>query len=139
MGLDLAKIVPSVLFGFLIAGILTAYVHEMGDGFGDTNTVYENFDTNLTLRTAQLITNTTESAGASTVNTFFPGVSTIFQVWGLTKAVFFDIGQSLESLILLSGGNSTLVLVKTIIVVCLGLAVAWIVLMALFRVSGFKL
>jgi hypothetical protein len=138
MGLDLTNIIPSILFGFLVAGIFAASITEQAQIFPNgMNATYSGFDVNNSLNTARLLTTTAENSTTS-ILAYIPGIDTMFKMWDITKAGFEDIGQALNNLISYLGGDETLVLLKTIIMTCIGLAVAWIIMMAFFKVGGFR-
>ena len=99
--------------------------------------IIDGFDANNSLQTASVLQNIAQNESVSTTS-FVPGINTLKQMVEVSKAAFSDIGQSFEALVTLTGGNATLVLVKTIFVICMGLALGWIFIMALFRVGGFK-
>lgn len=138
--MNLSSIIPGVLLGFFVATVFATTYMSMGYDFGVSVSIdNSSFSFSNSLNAAQQIENKTASKGIDNQNTFFPALGTLFDVWNIIKSSVQDMTQTFENLFGLVGGDSRLVLLKTILVACLLLGITWIILAALFRMGSWKI
>lgn len=137
--MNLTQIVPGILLGFFIATVFAVGYMDMSSQFGNAQSIdNSSFVFSNSLNAAQQIENKTASKGIDNQNTFFPALGTLFDVWNIIKASVQDMTQSIENMVFQLGGDSLLILLKTIIIACIALGITFIILAALFRMGSWK-
>jgi len=142
MGLDLAKIIPSVMFGIVIYSLLTFSFITIGNSYDFAFTT-KTFDVNNSFVQAKLLESQTRAKGTdSTANNFFPAIGSLFDVWNLITApgaIISDLSNIITEFATTIGGGETLAIVFSAILVTITFAITFIILAALFRQGGFRL
>lgn len=142
MGMNLSTIVSGILIGFFVATVFAVGFTNMSASFGNPTSLDTSFfSTTNSVTAANNIENTTRSTSMSVVNTFFPALGTLFNVWDLIKASFADFTQTMENAAKSTafGGDPLLVSLTTIIIAVLLLGITFIILAALFRLGSWKI
>ena len=140
MTMNLSTIVSGILFGFFVALVCTVGFSQMSADYGVPQTIdNSSFVFTNSLEAANQIQNTTQARGVSTINTFFPALGTLFDVWNIILASVQDMTQTIENTVYNLGGNALLVTLKTIIIASILLAITFIILAALFRQGSWKI
>ena len=139
MGLDLPRITTSILFGFLIFTLLSVGYTDIFSSMGRSIDVNASgININNTFATAALLESKVQEKGADTTNEFFPAISSLFDVWDITKTAIGDIKNSAEAFIFYLGGGKMVVLTLAVILTSIAVMIAWIILSMLFRTGGSK-
>lgn len=139
MNFDLENFVPSILFGSFIFIVLMVANADMSHTFGVSTGKNDSvFVMNRTLSQAAAIESKVETKGPDSLSTYFPAIGTLYDTWKLIKASVQDLREAISIFISNLPGSSYLVTLVAIIMTVIGLAIAFIVLKALFRVGGFK-
>ena len=140
MGMNLSTIVSGILLGFFVALVFVVGFNGMAQDFGTSQSIdNSSFVFTNSLNAANQIENTTQSKGVSTINTFFPALGTLFDVWNIIKSSVADFTQTIENFVFMVGGDPLLVLLKTIMIAVLMLGITFIILAALFRQGSWRL
>jgi len=146
-GVDLGKMIPSVLLGFFILAALTMGFTDMGSMSGLPITDTSVFSFNNSLNAARNIENKTASSGPSAaISSFFPGAGLLFSTWDILKSsttgVMLDMKNAINRFFViiadLGGGSLLLLNLKDIIITIIAISVTFVILAALFRAGGFK-
>ena len=148
-GIDLGKLIPSVLFSFFILAAFTIGYFEMGAELGVTTTLSNStFDFANTLNASRqiekLVDENTTNPGL--ISSFFPGIPLMMNLVTIIKStttgVFKDIVGVMDKFFTLLGehgaGGDLLNTLKLILISTIAISIAFIILAALFRQGGFK-
>jgi hypothetical protein len=135
--MDFPKLIPSILWGFLIFTIMSLgffnIISSAGIESDNTTMPFEN-----TLTVANNITTSVKTQGTSTANTFFPALPTIFQVWGLMTTALDDIAGAVNQFWALIGVGENVTLLNVVLWASISIGITFIILSILFRFGGTK-
>lgn len=138
--MDFAKIIPSILWGFLVFTIFSAgmFASLTAGGISWAEGSNTSMPFTNTISIASNISSAVETKGTDTANTFFPALPTIYQVWSLIKTALNDVQLAISNFFGLIGLGPETSLLVMIIWATISIGLTFIILAILFRFGGTK-
>lgn len=137
MGMNMTTIISGILLSFFVGIVFATQFSNMAASFGTSETVdTSSLNYSKTIEAANQIGNVTKEYGALNPLAYFPGLGTLFQVWDVITSAVKDFTQSLESFVLLLGGDPLLNVFKNIMITILVSGITFLILAALFKLGN---
>ena len=150
-GIDLGKLIPSVLFGFFIFAAFTLTYTEMGNDFGVKTLSNSTFDFNHSITAAKQIEKIVDqnTTNPGLISSFFPGIPLMMNLVTIIKSTTVGVLKDITNIFdtffvrlsehgITGPGANLLLTLKTIFITVIVLSIAFIILAALFRQQTFK-
>ena len=147
-GIDLGKIIPSILFGFFLFAAITLSHQEMASDLGVTTLSGSTYSFANSLNASKTIEKMVDenTTNPGLISSFFPGIPLLMNLVTIVKSTsigaFKDIVVILDSFFMqlgiLGAGGTLLGTLKLIFITTITLSICFIILAALFRQQNFK-